>query len=75
MKIPLKFVFPSNLEKATKEISPQDDLIDPKLLVPAFAASMIANLLMGGHILSQVRFKFIFLFLILNEAHTQSGQN
>jgi len=44
----------SNLEKATKEISPQDDLIDPKLLVPAFAASMIANLLMGGHILSQV---------------------
>merc|ERR1711868_289601 len=44
----------SNLEKATKEISPQDDLIDPKLLVPAFAASMIANLLMGGHILSQM---------------------
>ena len=45
----------SDLEKAAKEIAPKEDLIDPKILYPAFAASMIANLLMGGHILSQVQ--------------------
>merc|ERR1712029_351756 len=44
----------SNLEKAQKELEPEEDLIDPKLLPPAFAVSMIVNLLMGGHILSQV---------------------
>ena len=44
----------SDLEKAAKEIAPKEDLIDPKILYPAFAASMIANILMGGHILSQV---------------------
>ena len=44
----------SNLEKAQKELEPEDDLINPKLLYPAFAVSMIVNLLMGGHILSQV---------------------
>lgn len=44
----------SNLEKAQKDLEPEDDLIDPKLLYPAFAVSMIVNLLMGGHILSQV---------------------
>ena len=37
------------------ELEPEEDLIDPKLLYPAFAVSMIVNLLMGGHILSQVR--------------------
>ena len=47
--------FCSNLEKAQKELEPEEDLIDPKLLYPAFAVSMIVNLLMGGHILSQVR--------------------
>ena len=49
----------SNLEKATKEISPDEDLIDPKFLYPAFAVSMIVNLLMGGHILSQVSFHYL----------------
>merc|ERR1712211_85627 len=44
----------SDLEKAAKEIAPKEDLIDPKILYPAFAASMIVNLVMGGHILSQV---------------------
>ena len=43
----------SNLEKATKELTPEDDLISPQILYPAFAASVIVNLLMGGHILSQ----------------------
>ena len=44
----------SNLEKATKELQPEDDLISPQILYPALAASVIVNLLMGGHILSQV---------------------
>ena len=54
MKLNLKVDLCSNLEKAKKELEPEDDLIDPKLLYPAFAVSMIVNLLMGGHILSQV---------------------
>ena len=45
----------SNLEKATKELEPEEDLIDPKLLLPAFAVSAIVNVLLGGAILSQVR--------------------
>ena len=44
----------STLEKAKKELEPEEDLINPRLLYPAFAVSMIVNLLMGGHILSQV---------------------
>lgn len=44
----------SNLEKATKELTPEDDLISPHILYPAFFASVVGNLLMGGHILSQV---------------------
>jgi len=44
----------SNLEKATKELEPEEELISPQILYPVFAASLIGNLVMGGHILSQV---------------------
>jgi len=44
----------STLEKATKELEPEEDLIDPKVLLPAFAVSAIVNVLLGGAILSQV---------------------
>ena len=46
--------FLSNLEKATKELEPEKELISPQILYPVFAASLIGNLVMGGHILSQV---------------------
>ena len=46
--------FLSNLEKATKELEPEEELISPQILYPVLAASVIGNLVMGGHILSQV---------------------